>query len=456
MKKLSYILPILMLFVSCVKNETLVNRDKEELGIQVELSDIEFASIAFDSPKELTEDIAKDILINFIKSEQKGSLTRVGSVPSISLIEKSILQTGNKRATTKSSTSMDDMIRTSVYEFKISDGENEGFALVSGDERSPALVAYVPKFDEITYSECGGAHIMLEHAKASHLSDIVFIENLKDSLRDKTYVKISEKLNIPVKNLTYEIIKDKIKIAGETITRSSPVTTPPTRIYSFVYPLITTKWNQHAPYNSKHPDIVINKNTGEKGKPYAGCVPISIAQVFVYLEVPGYKALGQTINWKTLKATETISNTAPQATRDMVGNLLYEVGENTGVDYRYSSSNIHNGTWTTFSTANSYANRIINTGATQNYNWTVVQNSLLAREPVLIQGQGHGWILDGYAVCKKSGTAGASQYDTYVTTNFGWEGFLDGYYKLNDDYSANFHGSYQTAQLSIVPNCRKK
>lgn len=456
MKKLLYILPILILFVSCGKDETSVNRDEEELDSRIELSDKEFASIAFDSPEELTEDMAKNILINFIKSERNGSLTRASSMPSISLRGKKVLQAANVYSKTRSSTAENNIIQSSIYEFKISDGINEGLAIVSGDERSPALIAYIPKFDEIAYYECVGAQIMLKHANASHLSDIVYIEKLKDSLRSKTYVKISEKLNIPVENLTFEIIKDKIQIAGEVTTRGYPVTTPPTRIYSFVYPLITTKWDQNAPYNSKYPDIVLDKNTGAKGKPYAGCVPLSIAQVFVYLEVPGYKALGQTINWKILKATGKILATAPQATQDMVGNLLYEVGKNTGVDYRYSSSNIHNGTWTTFSTANSYANRIINTGASQNYNWTVVQNSLTAMEPVLIQGQGHGWILDGYAVCKKSGTAGTSQYDTYVTTNFGWNGSWDGYYKLNDDYSVDFFGSYQTSQLMIVPNCRRK
>ena len=87
---------------------------------------------------------------------------------------------------------------------------------------------------------------------------------------------------------------------------------------------------------------------------------------------------------------------------------------------------------------------------------TVVQNSLTALEPVIIRGQGHCWILDGYAVCKKSGSAGKSQYDTYVTTNFGWGGHHDGYYKLNDDYSADFLGTYNTTKLMIIPNCKRK
>lgn len=273
---------------------------------------------------------------------------------------------------------------------------------MSGDERSPALIAYIPKFDETAYSECAGAQIMLELAKTSHLSDIIFIESLKDSLRDKTYAKISNKLKIPVENLSYELIKDKIQIAGEANTRVSPVTTPPTRIYSFVYPLITTKWDQHAPYNSRHPDIVLDKNTGKMGKPYAGCVEVAIAQVFAYCEVPTFRAQGPAVDWRILKASPHIYTTDPLATRNMIGNLMLEIFQQTGGYYAWNDAGIHSGTHTPESKFRPYIQRFISTGSKQAYNWTAVQNSLTALEPVIIWGAEHCWILDGYAVCKKA------------------------------------------------------
>ena len=454
MKKIIYI-TLFAFFASCSTNEVPNNNNWGNEGIPIEISDCEFASIAFDAPKELTEDTAKDILINFIKMEQEGYMTRARPMPSISLIEKKVLQVDNIQTTTRSSTDESNNIQSSIYEFKLNDGINEGRALVSGDERSPALIAYIPKFDETAYSECAGAQIMLELAKTSHLSDIIFIESLKDSLRDKAYAKISNKLKIPVENLSYELIKDKIQIAGEANTRVSPVTTPPTRIYSFVYPLITTKWDQHAPYNSRHPDIVLDKNTGKMGKPYAGCVEVAIAQVFAYCEVPTFRAQGPAVDWRILKASPHIYTTDPLATRNMIGNLMLEIFQQTGGYYAWNDAGIHSGTHTPESKFRPYIQRFISTGSKQAYNWTAVQNSLTALEPVIIWGAEHCWILDGYAVCKKSGSAGTSQYDTYVTANLGWGGSNDGYYKLNDIYHTDF-GSYKSTEQTILPNCKRK
>lgn len=456
MKKFLHIFIFLSLFYSCSEKELQHNDISDESGVIIELSDKEFASIAFDSPEELSENAAKDIILNFIESEQKGLPTKTSFIPSISLIGKEILKMDNAHISTKTSADENTDLQSSVYEFKIHNGINEGFALVSGDERSPALIAYVPISDEATYSECVGAQIMLECAKASHLSDIAYIESLKDTLRNKTYARISQELNIPVENLTYESIKNRIRITDDIVTRTNPVTTPPTRIYSFTYPLITTKWDQGAPYNSTHPDIVINKKTGTKGKPYAGCVPVAIAQVFAYCEVSTFRAQGTAVDWRTLKASPTISTTAPLSTRDMIGNLMLEIFQKVGGTYNYDNDGVHNGTGAVYTKYVPYIQKIISTGKRQDYNWTVVQNSLTALEPVIIRGQGHCWILDGYAVCKKSGSAGKSQYDTYVTTNFGWGGHHDGYYKLNDDYSADFLGTYNTTKLMIIPNCKRK
>lgn len=454
MKKLIYI-SLFAFFASC-STDKVPNYDisgSEE--ILVNLTDCEYASIAFDLPKELTEDAAKDIIVNFMESEQEASpLTRANSLPSISLIEKTVLQV-KAQAATRNSTAECSNIQSLIYEFRIKDGINEGLALVSGDERSPALIAYISKYDEEAYAECAGAQIMLELAKASHLSDIVFIESLKDTLRDKTYAKIGRELNIPVENLTYDIIKDKIQIEGEVTTRVSPVTTPPTRIYSFVYPLITTKWNQTDPYNCKHPDIIYDKNTGRKAKPYAGCVEVAIAQIFAYCEVPTFRAQGPAVDWRLLKANPKIHPTDPLYTRNMVGNLMLEIFQQAGGYYAWSDAGIHSGTPTPESKFRPYIQRIISTGSKQAYNWTAVQNSLTALEPVVIWGANHCWILDGYAVCKKSVSAGTSQYDTYVTANLGWGGSNDGYYKLNDTFHTEF-GSYKSSEQVILPNCKRK
>ena len=454
MKRLLCISLVIVFVASCGKEGMPVNNNTDDSGIVIELSDLEFASIAFDSPEELSEDAAKDILRTFIKAERQGSLTRASFMPSISLIEKKVIRTDDE-SITRSSNSEKDFIQTSIYEFKISAGGRDGIALVSGDERSPALIAYVPEYDESTLA-ISGAEIMFEKARASHLSDIVFVESLKDSLRGKTYAKISEMINVPIEKLSYELLKDRIRVRNESGTRASAVTTPPTRIYSFVYPLIKTKWNQTDPYNSTHPDIVLDKNTGRMGKPYAGCVEVAIAQVFAYCEVPTFRAQGPAVDWNILKATPQISTTAPLTTRNMVGNLMLEVYQQAGGYYAWDSAGKHSGTPTPESKFRPYIQRVISTGSKQAYNWTTVQNSLTALEPVIIWGANHCWILDGYAVCKKSGSAGTSQYDTYVTINYGWGGSNDGYYKLDDSYHTDVNGTNNTRQQSILPYCKRK
>lgn len=155
MKRLLCISLVIVFVASCGKEGMPVNNNTDDSGIVIELSDLEFASIAFDSPEELSEDAAKDILRTFIKAERQGSLTRASFMPSISLIEKKVIRTDDE-SITRSSNSEKDFIQTSIYEFKISAGGRDGIALVSGDERSPALIAYVPEYDESTLAISGG------------------------------------------------------------------------------------------------------------------------------------------------------------------------------------------------------------------------------------------------------------------------------------------------------------
>lgn len=458
MKRLLYIFLIVLLLSSCKKNDVKSgHNDMNGHDSFIYLTDKEFASIAFDSPEELTADSAKNILIRFIESEQNHHLsTKSESVSTINLIERQTIGIGKTNLSTKFSDLKKDSISTSFYIFEINNGQDKGMAIVSGDERSPALIAYIPRYDE-TLLSVSGAGIMIENAKASHLSDILYIETLKDSLRESTYAKISKTLNIPVQSLSYDTIKDRIRVIdGENFTKSSPITNPPSRVYSFVYPLIYTKWNQTAPYNCKHPDIVIDKNNGDTGKPYAGCVEVAVAQVFAYCEVPTFRAQGPAVNWMLLKEKPKITTADPLATQNMIGNLMLEIFQKAGGYYSWDENGIHDGTPTPSTKFVPYIKSIISTGAQQTYNWTIVQNSLTALQPVIIWGDEHCWILDGYAVCKKVGSAGSSRYDTYVTANLGWGGTNDGYYKLNDSFHTDFNGIYNTTEQKILPYCKLK
>lgn len=433
--------------LSCVKSE-IDTRDTDSPNF----TNLELISVTCDPPYEISVEAAQGILDNFISNELQGKSTAQQHHPTIKYSSAETFDMKcHKIIDTRSSIDSDTL--TKIYRFELTTGSETGFALVSADKRAPSIITYIPHTSETIIPE--EAEIMLDIAIQSHISDIIRVEQIKDSLREPTYQKISKHLNLPIDRISSKDINKIIEEHTKIPTRSRAITEPPTRQYSFVLPLIYTKWNQYSPYNMKHPDILFNQTAGTYSKPNAGCAPVAIAQIFAYCEVPMFRAQGIMVDWDLLTKTPKIDKDSIAAA-ETVGNLMYEIFEKIEAEYMYGENGIHSGTAAYPNKFIPYIQETISTGEDQEYDWDIIKESLTSLEPVIIYGQSHCWILDGYAICEKqAGIFETGEYDIYLTANFGWGGIRDGYYKIDGfTHSANFYDKYYSSELRIIPNCK--
>ena len=189
-----------------------------------------------------------------------------------------------------------------------------------------------------------------------------------------------------------------------------------------VEPLLTTQWNQWAPYNNLCPTDCP-----------AGCVPTAVAQIMKYWRWPdvtcdkvaGEDFSGRTYDWDNMIDNyETTSYTAEQA--DAVAHLMADVGKALGTVYNPKGS----GTATDFLPL--FFNFKYNKGTRCYENLTEVMKAELNQSrPMLYsarpfgEGNGHELVVDGYTS------------NNYFHFNYGWGGSYDGFYITAPIYCVN-------------------
>lgn len=189
-----------------------------------------------------------------------------------------------------------------------------------------------------------------------------------------------------------------------------------------VEPLLTTQWNQWAPYNNLCPTDCP-----------AGCVPTAVAQIMKYWRWPdvtcdkvaGEDFSGRTYDWDNMIDNyETTSYTAEQA--DAVAHLIADVGKALGTMYNPKGS----GTATDFLPL--FFNFKYNKGTPCYENLTEVMKAELNQSrPMLYsarplgEGSGHELVVDGYTS------------NNYFHFNYGWGGSYDGFYITAPIYCVN-------------------
>ncbi len=185
-----------------------------------------------------------------------------------------------------------------------------------------------------------------------------------------------------------------------------------------VEPLLTTEWNQTAPYNNQCP-------SNESGHCYTGCVPTAVAQVMRYWKWPA------TYDWDNMldyygwsyASDDYISYNSTQT--NAVARLMADIGQAMGTMYCQE-----NGSPTIWS----YDALVQTFGYSQGINIVTgdkaanVKSALIAelnaKRPVLYsgnptQGDGHALVCDGYTA------------NNYFHFNYGWGGQTDGFYRLS-------------------------
>ena len=206
-----------------------------------------------------------------------------------------------------------------------------------------------------------------------------------------------------------------------------------------VEPLLTSKWDQNAPYNNYAPTVT----TSGVRRSASGCVATALAQVMYYYKYPAVGTGSATATWTGGEVTADLADypfdwdnmldiyvdgeyTDQQA--KAVADLMYACG--LAVESKYSN------TTTTASVKDVkalcenfgyskemryyYRDYIASAGEWEN----LVYESLSRQCPVIYagggeDGSGHSFVCDGY------------QGDGYYHFNWGWSGDSDGYYLLD-------------------------
>lgn len=213
-----------------------------------------------------------------------------------------------------------------------------------------------------------------------------------------------------------------------------------------IKPLLTTTWHQGEPFNLKCP--VVN---GKRS--YAGCVPVSFAQVMKYYEYPdaGQRAwgywtrthkipievyYGHPYHWNLMLDDYPGPDSGTDDQQEAVARLLFDVGVALETDFSpEGSAAAAYRSVIAFPLLFKYARDImyVNRAGWQAPEWfNMAKDRLEQGIPVPMgivrEGGGHMVVVDGYRV-----SAGAATFHL----NLGWGGAWDGYYSLDNITAAD-------------------
>lgn len=314
-----------------------------------------------------------------------------------------------------------------AYYYVFNVGEQDGFVVVSGDDRTPAILGYAT---DGTFSDAD----MPENMRA-------WMEGYERQLRylEATGAKLAE-------------VAD----------------------HEQVEPLISTKWDQGRPYNNDCPT-----DPRTKTHSYTGCVATAMAQVLYYYKypekttttIPSYWYYDSNRNKKTMPALppEVIdwdnmldsytNNNYTDEQAKAVSRLMLLCGQSVEMTYTAGGSgagsqNLAPALKNYFGYASSA--RFLMRNYYRADKWDeIIYNEIAAGRPVLYGGSsvggGHEFIVDGYS------------HDGLYHVNWGWSGGSDNYFLLSilnpDDTSgagasssADGYSFDQDAVVGITPN----
>lgn len=285
----------------------------------------------------------------------------------------------------------------SYYVFNV--GSNNGFVVVSGDDRTDAILGYAD-------------------------SGMIDLDRMPDALK-----------------AWLEGYADQMAWLDEHPHATKQQVRRASR--SAIAPLITTRWNQGAPYNLYCP--VFPEGDANAGKQCAaGCVATSMAQLMYYHQwpktatpdLPGYKTRngkftldalsGVAFQWAKMQKTYVSSADLDIPANAAVAQLMQYCGWALQMNYNTSSSAYNVSVAEALKQYFDYDNAV-EWKQRAHYSYTdwlnIIYDELAARRPVVYGGQsaggGHSFICDGYDT------------DDFFHFNWGWGGSSDGYFRLS-------------------------
>ena len=288
---------VLSLLASCNDEEGLDLHNKPIESNSIVLSPDEYISIAYDNPRVITPDEAKQLALDFgvNRVQTRGNENIVVKFRSSFNIEEK-----GSNAVTRSVT--DKSILLPVYEMEIVSDAGKGLAYVSADERVAKVMAYLPKVNLEDTAKIIGAKAMLGLSEQSLLEEAKHYEKMKLEFRDETLKRISKELNVAAVN--FNEIKDRILVEDCLDSRATPQDPAGNAIGWAGFFCMATNWDQEPVYNDLLEKAYCAPNVGKepvyKAVP-AGCSVVAMAQIMASLE-PNLTIDGIKIDWEALKA----------------------------------------------------------------------------------------------------------------------------------------------------------
>lgn len=445
MKKLSifWLVIICLIAASCVQSidysQSIIDPEK------VQLTPDEMTSLAFTEKAELSDSEICWMVEEFGKA-QGTTMTRSITPVNIRISRKTYLNPHGEftemKAATRAGESAEELTAP-IVEVEFTQEGKEGMAVVSSDARHPSVIAYIPETGPENILKVTGADRLLYAAKSSYLYKLIRAKELADSLQETTLNKISNKLGIPVKDITYSKVKHNIQVADQQ-TRTSPITNPfeagiqPDNEQT-IWPLVQVEWGQDAPYNSwfqqngyfgKVRVYADNGSYMDVDGPYpVGCVNVAIGQMLTY-----YKNRIQITNNVTYSPdwNKIVAGQADTQIYDLMI-YLYRLNHTYPVKDDYSgvvlSSNVDEKDM--MATMNKYFKFDPKFKFNPDWAW----DSLKKKHLMLMLTSDHAFLLDGMLIAyfRSMTRELLKTRDVYWHANLGWGGPGNGFYQLQKD-----------------------
>lgn len=475
---------VLLFLMSC-SDENFLNLSGSNESTKIQLTQEEATSIAFDEAGDIQENDACAILTDFVNALNKPITRSVNPDVRIKVCSKYYVNE-DKEVITRSK-----VTNPLLYEMEVLQSGKRSFAIVSGDERAPKVLVYIPEIVDEKYKNSVDYQMIVALAKQSLIKDVDRVEQIKSEYRAKTIAKISKELGIAESDEIHLCdIADKLIVSGET-TRAdnNAIQNLPTQVVSYKGPFSKTAWDQEAPYNRELDIKPVDMGFFvEQTNVPAGCGVIALAELMVAVQ-PQMTVLGTTMDWNALTQTPTLMESipgqgggSPAATLNMAGKLIKSIYDATGSypkwGYNSNSDYCVLGSSTPTTNMCNYIDIYTYHDLARNFDADVVLSSLNQNHPVFMYGPHstrpaetngawstsiHAFMIDGYAICKKKIRTIVQSYDLYWHANLGWGPDAKAYFNVSQDlncvikYSTNFSDNIlETKNLTIIPNIRKK
>ena len=205
-----------------------------------------------------------------------------------------------------------------------------------------------------------------------------------------------------------------------------------------VEPLVTTKWNQDAPFNNFAPEYTDDNNNTQRCA--TGCAATAMAQIMKFHNWPEqgvghYSYEHQSFGTISSNFSEHVYDWTNMIDRynngeysnvqaDAVALLMKDCGVSLNMNYGpVSGASIYSYT-PAFKNYFRYSSRTVNRSGCETAEFTkIITDELQERRPIIYCGTGedggHAFVVDGYDT------------NYFLPVNWGWGGYSDGYFDMN-------------------------